>query len=509
VSDNTADSTAGADSLIARGALATASGFLIRFGARLAFLFVAGRLFGPSLYGAYSLAVAAIEASVGLAGLSLKKTLFQLLDADDRAEVPVFHRILDAIVLVALTSALVAAAIMTATAVLPATTLAPATAAALFWIAPMVAGQAIVDILFAATRWTHAVRYEVIGRSLVEPYALLFGTVVAFVAGFHQTGLILGYWVGNVAVNIYAVVGLRRCYPGCGLAGYRPTRRLWRMGRALLHNTGSDFLSAISSRVDLYLVGLLLGERWAGIYGMAQQIRTPLRQVRQSFDGLLVPMVARTLAAKGAAATVVALASAARLILAIQLPFLILIVAVGAPLLELFGAGFSIGYGALVLLTIAEAVQGTLGLGDLLFVYLRPRTGFAITLSGFVCAVTAGIMMIPTGGISAAAGAMLLAATLQAALRRVAFGRFLEVLPPIRPLALPLMAGSAGLAMALATRSLGGPGGMIATAAGLATYALILGAATRRHPLAIRGFATAPIGGFAATAGSGSPPRPV
>ena len=68
------------DRLILRGAVSTGFGFAIRLGARLIFLFVAGHLFGALLFGAYSLGVATVEASVGLAGLSLKKTLFQMLD---------------------------------------------------------------------------------------------------------------------------------------------------------------------------------------------------------------------------------------------------------------------------------------------------------------------------------------------------------------------------------------------------------------------------------------------
>ena len=35
-----------------------------------------------------------------------------------------------------------------------------------------------------------------------------------------------------------------------------------------------------------------LGQSPAGIYAMARQIRIPVRQVRQSFDGILTPLIA-------------------------------------------------------------------------------------------------------------------------------------------------------------------------------------------------------------------------
>lgn len=332
-----------------------------------------------------------------------------------------------------------------------------------------------------------------IGRSIVEPYSLLIGTLAAYALGFHHGGLVIGYWVGNIVINSYAFVALRRCFPTLAISGYR-TDRLYPTLRALIPNTGTELLNAVFSRIDLYLVGLFLGERWAGIYGMAQQIRTPLRQVRQSFDSLLVPMVSKTLAAKGTPATVEALATAARLILSIQMPFLLAIIAIGAQILELFGPGFGAGYIALVLLTAVEAIQGTLGLGDLLFVYLRPHTGLRIMIVSLIICVASAIVLIPHWGIEGAAGAMLLAATLQALLRRMALRMRLQVRPPIMRLLPPLLAGAAGLGFVLATSAPPSKGlawsAILLLLAALGVYAAVLAASLRvaGQKLAISGF---------------------
>ena len=199
------------------------------------------------------------------------------------------------------------------------------TAWPLLLVAPMIAGQALLDLFLAATRWKHRMRYEVVGRSIVEPYAATAATVAAYFAGFTETGLLIGYWAGTLLALAYAVE--RRCAAasaGFGLRRYRLPRACV---RALLRESAvptlSDFTSALFGRLDLYLVGLFLGESPAGIYGVARQVRTPIRQVRQSFDGLLTPIVARTLAAAGPARTGEAIASASRLILAIQLAILV------------------------------------------------------------------------------------------------------------------------------------------------------------------------------------------
>ena len=113
---------------------------------------------------------------------------------------------------------------------------------------------------------------------------------------------------------------------------------------------------------------------------MARQVTTPIRQVRQSFDGLLIPAVAKTIGVRGAGGAGEALATATRMILVIQLPILIALFAIGERLMSWLGHGFAVGYWPLVILAAAEVLQSALGIGDLVFVYLRPRIGLYLTL---------------------------------------------------------------------------------------------------------------------------------
>ena len=50
----------------------------------------------------------------------------------------------------------------------------------------MIAGQALLDLFLAAARWKQKVRYEVVSRSLIEPYALAAGAIAAFFLGFGE-----------------------------------------------------------------------------------------------------------------------------------------------------------------------------------------------------------------------------------------------------------------------------------------------------------------------------------
>src|SRR5436305_3591537 len=71
---------------ITRGSWVYLSGLILRLGARVPLLLIAGRLYGASLYGEYILAAAIVETAAAAATLGFKRTLFGVLhEAGERA----------------------------------------------------------------------------------------------------------------------------------------------------------------------------------------------------------------------------------------------------------------------------------------------------------------------------------------------------------------------------------------------------------------------------------------
>jgi O-antigen/teichoic acid export membrane protein len=480
--------------LILRGAYATAIGFAIRLGARLLFLFVASRFYGATAFGAYVLAIAMVELAVSVGNLGTKKLLFQFLESPGRdRRLP--HVLLDCALLVTSASAALAAILIGAAWLLPSIAPLPGAALCLILAAPMVGGQALLDLFLAATRWKQAIGYEVVGRSIVEPYAAVIAAIGAYALGLGATGLVLGYWAGTLAALAYAIFGAHRILGGFALASYRPDRVLMRaLFKSATTNTATDLLSAFYTRVDLYLVGMLLGETATGLYGIARQVAVPMRQIRQSFDGLLIPLVAKTLAARGSAGTGQALASATRLILAIQAPVIVALVAIGAPMLEWFGHGFSAAYWALIALAFAESIQAAFGIGDLMFVYLRPRMGFAITLVSIVLGTAAAFPLIAAFGITGAALSVLCVYGARAAIRATILQWKFHVSAAPWHHAGPLVAGALGCVVAGLIDVESVKMAALALGAGLATYAVVLTAwvVIAKEPIMLRGFHLGP-----------------
>jgi O-antigen/teichoic acid export membrane protein len=478
-----------AQKVIVRGAGTNALSFVLRFAARAAFLWIGAHLYGAATYGAFSLAVAVVELAVPIASLGLKRMIFPWLEQETGSRNPA-HVLLDALAIGILGTALVAVIILAASFALPTGVVSGGTRFALAALAPALAGQVIADIALAATRWKHVMRYEVAGRGAIEPYV---GTAVAALAwgvGWHAHGLLVGYAAGSFVLAIYALWSARRTFEGFALASWRPhPGRLLARSTGLLTASGSDALTALAQRADLYLVGLTLGDAAAGVYSVIRQLRTPILQVRQAFDGILTPIIARTLSHAGHVETGAATAAATRMILTAQLAVVLLMVAAGEPLLALFGARYTGGYVALIALSLAETLNGAFGVGEMIIYYLRPARALAINSAMIAVTVIVIPPLASRLGINAAALAVLIAALVAVWLRWSWLADFgirhhsLHAAPPIVAAVIAtivgwgLHAGLNGLPTA-ATASL-------PALAALASYALIIGVWVRRRPDAL------------------------
>lgn len=428
--------------VIARGAGSNALSFVIRFAARAGFLYIGARLYGAANYGVFTMASAMVELAVPVASLGLKRMIFPWLEEETPTGKRAMHVLLDALLIALVAGAAVSLTMIGGAMLLPQGAVSDALRLAIMLLAPSVLGQITGDIALAATRWTHKMRYEVIGRGLVEPYALTGVALVAWHLGMNDTGMLLGYWAGSIALAVFSVWSAWDCLGSLHLRQWRPSpAALMRRARALIPASSSDFLTTLAQRIDLYLVGFLLGDAPAGVYGVLRQLRTPILQVRQAFDGILTPLTARTMRSDGDVVTGEATAAATRVVLTLQLGVVLMMAATGDLLLSLFGVHQPVAYVALLAMLLAETVNGAFGVSELILYYRRPALALQVNL---VLIATAGLaipLLTPEYGIVGATIAMLIAALFAAGLRRhwlVGLG----VRPPLLHASVPIAAAS-------------------------------------------------------------------
>jgi O-antigen/teichoic acid export membrane protein len=410
----------GAGRLVLRGGGASALGYALRFAARLLVLLFAGRFFGASLFGSFTIAIAVVEAASIAAGLSTKWMLFKWLDQDVKLGRAAPHALLDALLLVLCASGLVAGLIAVAVTVAPPGSMDESTRLAILYLVPAVVLQALLEVFLAATRWTEIMRYDVIAKSLIQPLVSIAAIGLLLALGWRAVALAWGYIFATVCALVYAALATRRRFGGLCLRQYRARPRLlWRRLKGAMPTTGSDLIDALYMRVDIYLVGILLGAHAAGIYGLARQVSMPIRQVRQAFDGMLVPLVSHTLTHGTIAQAGHALARSSRLVLVLQLPVVLLLWAFGRPLLDLVGDGFASGYAAMLCLAAAELVQGAFGLGELLLVYARPRLMALLSAAFVALGAAAAVVLEPLLGLAGIGLSVLVSYGTRAVCRRM------------------------------------------------------------------------------------------
>ena len=151
---------------LARGGRTNFFGFVIRLVARIPFLFIAGRFYGPALLGRFAYAVIVMELAAQLATLGLKRGLAQQLSTTDQPHVCV---VMDGL-LAAFFASAVASAILMAfpQAMFPAGDVHGAD-----WLLPLVIfGIAGADVALAALAYRHDVASTVRVRAIVEPWVI-------------------------------------------------------------------------------------------------------------------------------------------------------------------------------------------------------------------------------------------------------------------------------------------------------------------------------------------------
>lgn len=299
---------------------------------------------------------------------------------------------------------------------------------------------------------------EVWRRTVIRHFVRLPVTIAVTVALF-AAGLELGAWVlGEVAGQVLAVALLgfyvARLTPGADEPAAAPG--LDREVRAFaVSMLGLDVLRFLSARVDVVVLGILLGAEEVGVYAMAVATAAFVPILLRALNSIFGPIVSG-LHTRGDQALLERLFhSSTKWCFALTLPLGLCIVLFAEPLMALFGAGFMIGAEALAFLVVGQLIHvGTGSVGNLLTMSGHQRAELWSVGLGAVSALGLQLMLMPRWGIDGAALALALALALANGLRLVMVRRLLGLWPYRRRSAWLLVAVMAGAGAAMAVRQL-------------------------------------------------------
>ncbi len=371
---------------LAKGGRTNVLGFLLRLAARIPFLFVAGRLYGPEALGRFAYALLIVEFVAQLATLGLRRGLAEILS---REEKPQAHVVADCLLVCLLASALGASILIA----VPQVMFPNSTINGLDRFLPLVIFAIVsTDIALSALAYRFDIASSVRARAVVEPWTISIAAAALYFYSARD-GLILAYVVSLVAALLFALWPLWRSY---GLPwGWRPNlRELVKMARRNLPLAAADAAEWGSRRLDLAILGLFASPAIVGIYYVAQQVASLPQKLKTSFDPILGPVITRNLQSKNYAEIARQVGQVGFWIIAAQAGIALALGIPGKGVMGLVGPEFVGGTGALAFLLAAEVVAATAVVSESALIYMARHRNLLISLSMLALQVLLSIGLI-------------------------------------------------------------------------------------------------------------------
>ncbi|TMJ20365.1 MAG: lipopolysaccharide biosynthesis protein [Alphaproteobacteria bacterium] len=357
---------------LAKGGRTNFFGFLLRLAARIPFLFIAGRLYGPELLGRFAYAVIVAELAAQLATLGLKRGLAQQLSTTDQPHACV---VADGLLAAFIASAIASVILMLfPQAMFPAGDIRGAE-----WLLPLVIfGIAGADVALAALAYRHDVASTVHVRALVEPWVISIAAGVLHYTLFWRDGLILSY-----AVSVVAGLGaaLWRLFRSYGVAyGWKPNpAAVNAVARRNIPLAAADAIEWGSRRLDIAILGLFVAPYYVGLYYVAQQVASMPQKLKTSFDPILAPVITQKLAEGDKPAVARQVRQVGFWIIAAQAAIALALGIPGEAVMGLVGPQFVGGTAALGFLLAAEVIAATAAVSEAALVYVARHRNLMIS----------------------------------------------------------------------------------------------------------------------------------
>jgi O-antigen/teichoic acid export membrane protein len=371
---------------LAKGGRTNIFGFLLRLAARLPFLFIAGRLYGPEVLGRFAYAILIVEFVAQLATLGLRRGLAEALSHQNR---PDSHVVADALCMAMVASAAGAAFLIA----LPQLMFPNSGINGLDRFLPLAIFTIVgTDIALAALAYRFKVGTTVWSRAVVEPWTISIAAGVLFFYS-SRDGLILAYVASLVAALVTASWPLAKSYGWPH--GWRPSpSRLLALARRNLPLAAADAAEWGSRRLDLAILGLFASPAVVGIYYVAQQVASLPQKLKTSFDPILGPVITRNLQAKNYAEIARQVGQVGFWIIAAQAGIALALGIPGEAIMGLVGPQFVGGTAALGFLLAAEVAASTAVVSESALVYMARHRNLMLSLAMLALQVVLSIILI-------------------------------------------------------------------------------------------------------------------
>lgn len=280
-------------------------------------------------------------------------------------------------------------------------------------------GISLYRVCNGVSRGMKVMKHDLYSKGFTETFGTIVTLLVALAIGLRDLAPAVAVVVGTTGGGLMAFTLARRLFASRTVQSGKVYAPLLRFSAPIAIYS---LLNLLIMRMDVLLLGIL-GPRagvslaTVGVFVASVEVAGGMRKVRQAFDPMFTPIIARQSAVRDQAAMEKSFAQLGRWVLAAQLPLMGVLCVAGGIGLDIFGPGFDRGTMWVALLAVAHATNSFVGLAETVIMIQRPKLN--LINSGLVVLLQfcASLVLIPWLGATGAALAMVLAYVTQGALR--------------------------------------------------------------------------------------------
>ena len=336
-------------------------------------------------------------------------------------------------------------------------------------------GIALYRISNGVSRGMKVMRHDLYSKGFTETFGTITCFLIAVAIGLRDLAPAVAVLLGTGAGGLMAFILARGLFVRQSPAAAAPFNvPLLRFSAPI---AVYSLLNMLIMRMDVLLLGFMgpsvgVSLSTIGIFVASVEISGGMRKVRQAFDPMFTPIIARQSALQDRAAMEQSFAQLGRWVLAAQLPLMGVLCLSGGIGLDIFGPGFRSGTLWVALLAVAHATNSFVGLAETVIMIQRPKLNLINSGATATLQLGASLLLIPWYGATGAALCMMLAYVTQGVLRYLELRFIFHWHWPWKALARPALAFAIALAPAVPLRLLieGRPGEWAAGLVFLAAY---------------------------------------
>ena len=281
-------------------------------------------------------------------------------------------------------------------------------------------GITLYRISNGVSRGMKVMKHDLYSKGFTETFGTIAGLLVAIGIGLRDLAPVVAVLFGTGAGGLMAFMLARSLFSATAAnsaPSAKPTILRFSAPIAIY-----SLLNLLIMRMDVLLLGFIgpsVGVTMAtvGIFVASVEVAGGMRKVRQAFDPMFTPIIARQSAMQDRAGMEQSFAQLGRWVLAAQLPLMGVLCLAGGIGLRIFGPGFEQGWMWVALLAVAHATNSFVGLAETVIMIQRPMLNLVNSGSTVVLQLGASLLLIPAFGATGAALGMVLAYVTQGVLR--------------------------------------------------------------------------------------------